>query len=522
MWRVKPRVMPGQTPRTVPGATVGPRVTGRRGARRALARLLVAAVVVALVGACGSKVDDLRNSGDVQGIVTILETDPAAQTRADAAAALADLGATGGPNSRAAAEAVEHLSAALSDESATVRTAAAAGLGGQQLDTAAVPLFIALDDEVAEVGEAADQAITKLLGELQPAAVAKLLIDALDHDRPAVRTAAARWLGSTGSATELTALLGALADADPGVKRAAGEAVTAVLARARPADAAAVLAAALRDVSPTVREAAAIALAKVGTEPTLMELVRTMSDSDAAVRTAAEESLATILRRMSAEVAVAAMLDIVGSAEDPDREPAAAAFETLLLGLGPSRAAAAITAAEAGDSWLAVALEVPVSRLASETRRLGIQLEPLDEIVAAAARARSGKAVPGSHRYALSKLFHPAVVFSSSGLPTETDRWAPTAMRFLELVVTEKTTWKRIQVCRYYGPDISRYRAYSTVRVISAATGKVVASRTFAGSAPRRCRQTEPYSLTRLDGGDPPLASAVTWLNSLIHPPAAP
>jgi hypothetical protein len=127
--------------------------------------------------------------------------------------------------------------------------------------------------------------------------------------------------------------------------------------------------------------------------------------------------------------------------------------------------------------------------------------------------------VPGSAPYAASGAYHPAIVLAPRLFSSAPGSWDATALRFLQLVVIEKDGWKQLQVCRYYGPDITRYSEVVTLQVISAFTGKVVATRAFTGPAPRACAKQEPYDLTRLEGDAPDLGPAVTWLESLIHPP---
>ena len=350
---------------------------------------------------------------------------------------------------------MDHLAVALTDAEATVRAAAAGGLGGLGLELAALPLLTALDDEAAEVRQAAQRGLATLLDDLDDQVATGVLVDALDHQSATVRAAAAEGLGG------------------------------------------------------------------VGLETAVLPLLLRVDDPAAEAKDAAAKGLTALLARLPDGTAVAALFNAKKNDAPSVQKGADAALRTYLAGIGAERAVAAVVAVKAGDAWLAVALGVPQARIAAETRRLGIQLEPLETILAKAAAARKGKPVAGARRYAASAAFHPAVLLAVSKFPAATtDRWSPTALRFLELVVIEQITWKKLQVCPYYGPDITRYQAVSSVRVISAVTGKVVAQRTYKGSAPRACRKTEAYSLRVLRGSTPSLTPAITWLKSLIHPPA--
>jgi HEAT repeat protein len=482
-----------------------------------VARVLTFVVTVALVAGCTSNAQDLRAKGDTQGLVDRVTSGATAQERAEAATALGQLAADQGAGSSAAAEARDHLTRALDDSEPTVRAAAVFGLGGLGVEAVLPPILEALEDDSSQVQQAAEQALSTLLDGLDAKTAIHALVDLLDHESPTVRSAAVTSLGDKGDGTAIVPLLEALDDADSDVRSASSDAVSAILERTTPADAATVLADALSHDSETVRAAAAGHLGAVGTEAAITPLLETLGDSDSDVRSSATAALTDVLGRLPDPTAVGALLDATGSPDQAVATAAAATLRETLATLGPERAVQALATAESGDAWFAEALGVPVSRIAAETRLLGIQLDPIGSIEDAATAARSGRPVVGAHRYAATSAYHPAILFTSSLDGRES--WTPTALRFLELVVTEKASWQRIQVCRYYGPDISRYRKVITFRMYSAFTGKVVATRAYKGPSPRACRQTEPYDLTRLEGGEPSVGGAYAWLDSLIHPP---
>lgn len=487
----------------------------------------VVAVVFALVVGCSPTVqpapsgggDTQPTTGELQAIIAVLTSDAAVQARVDAATMLGRLGAAGGPTSPAAAEAVDHLSAALSDKEKSVRAAAARGLGGLSLAPGATRLLSALDDEAAEVRQAAQEGLDRLLGDLDDQTATGVLVDALDNGSATIRAAAVKGLGSVGNAPVVVPVLRLLDDTAVPVKDAASAAYLALAGRLPAAEVANALLGALDGESTAVRAAAASGLGGVGQETAVVPLLRLLDDPAVPVKDAAATGMAKLLPRLADTTAFETLLAATKGESAAVAKRAAAALRTYLAGLGPQRASEIVIAASAGDAWLAVGLGVPAARLAAETRRLGMQLEPLDGIVTAAAVAQSGRRVPGAHKYVASSAFHPAVVFGDDLAGAAADQWTPTALRFLEVVVTERVTWQRIQVCRYYGPDITRYRAVMTVKVISATTGKVVTTRAFKGADPRKCRQQEAYDLTELRGATPRVTPAITWLAAIIRPP---
>ena len=440
------------------------------------------AIALLLLTACGPDIDSLRAEGDVQGLIEAL-SDDSAEIRADAARALGQLSASG------ASEAVDPLLGALADDDADVRAAAAQALGRIGDETAIVPLLRAMDDDAAVVREDAEFAFTTLLSHSHSRAAAAELVDALGDESATVRAAAA----------ETLALLGP--EVGP------------------------VLVDALTHENPFVRSAAADALGDVGDPSAVVPLLQASTDDSADVRDTAQRALADLLNLLSDFDSVSAL---VTALEDPDPAVADAADSALteyLARIGPERSLPALSQAGASDAWLALALGVPEEQLAAETRRRGIQLEPLDVIESTVAVVRDGTPVPAAHPYQASAAFHPAVVLESEpdsgeASPWQASReaWAPSAVRFVELVVIEEIVWEELEVCLYNGPSITRSRPHQTIRVVSAIDAQLVAEQTYTGSDPRLCQETEAYNLTELRG-DVDLSAAIPWLESLINPP---
>jgi uncharacterized protein YjbI with pentapeptide repeats len=185
------------------------------------------------------------------------------------------------------------------------------------------------------------------------------------------------------------------------------------------------------------------------------------------------------------------------------------------------------------DADLAAAFGVPARSLAGATARRGVVLDRFEDIVHAVAPARSGRPVRGVHSYRPSRDFHPAIILDATGETTPSwassfqSQWAPTATRYAELVVvTQPETRESVEVCQYTflgapASPITRYIVSTTVRVLSAHDGQVVAQRTFRGGNPRACGATESISVTEIEGSAPDLAGqARPWLARLVNPPA--
>jgi HEAT repeat protein len=380
-------------------------------------------------------------------------------------------------------------------------------------------LLLTLDDDVTSVRDAVEAALGQVVRGVDPAAAADELIVALEHGSATVRAAAAGMLGELGQTEALVPLLLQLDDDDAGVREASERAVPALIAALSRREAATILVEAIDHDSTAIRVTAARALGDLGQRIGVPPLLGLHADPDAQVREEAAGALATLIDALPAGGVVHELYDHLGDNRAEVADAADAALRTLLSTLGPEQAVEAIQAVDSSDAWLAVALDVNEAELATRTRELGIQLEPLEDIRRAAAPAADGSAVSGTRPYEASDGFHPAIVLGSAPW-SQTELWAPTALRFLELVVTiDDIDWRVIEVCAYDGPDITRYQGRQTVRVRSAADGRQIAERTFEGTNPRACRQQEPWSLVELFGDAPDVGAAATWLGSIINPP---
>ncbi|MBM4320175.1 MAG: HEAT repeat domain-containing protein, partial [Deltaproteobacteria bacterium] len=202
--------------------------------------------------------------------------EPDGALRAGAAAAL-------GRSEALPPAAVDGLLAALADPVAPVRAAAARALGQQNVLGALPPLLERLADDDAAVGEAAVEA----LGQLGRKASAGL-VQALGHDRAAVRRGAALALGRSGDKQAITALRQALGDDEISV-RLAGVAALLQLGGKRPVRP--LLEVLEGDAAAAVRAAAARALGRLGDAAVQTGLLAGMGDSYAEVRAACSEAL---------------------------------------------------------------------------------------------------------------------------------------------------------------------------------------------------------------------------------------
>lgn len=471
-----------------------------------------------LLTACSPDIDALRTEGDVQGLIDALDSDESAELRADAARALGELSAS---------EAVDPLVAALTDDEVAVREAAAEALARLGDAHALLPLLRATQDEAAAVQRAAETAFATLLDDVNSGQAAALLVNGLTDENETLRARAAQTLGTLGDDAAILPLLRA-ADHDlPEVRQFVESALVSLLTSVDRQAALAALEDALAEEDATVRVAAVEALGIVYDPAAILPLLQASGDESAEVRDAAQRVLANLVSELSEFDSVPPLVTALGDADPAVAGAADAALRELVATIGPERSLPALSAAGASDAWLALALGVPEEQLAAETRRLGIQLEPLEVIESTVAVVRDGTPVPGAHRYASSDAFHPAVVLQrmrefDETSPWELARvaWAPTAVRFVELIVIEdEIVWEELEVCLYNGPSITRYRAHQTVRVVSAIDAQVVAEQSYTGSDPRLCQATEPYDLTVLYGEAPDLSAAIPWLESLINPP---
>jgi Pentapeptide repeats (8 copies) len=189
-----------------------------------------------------------------------------------------------------------------------------------------------------------------------------------------------------------------------------------------------------------------------------------------------------------------------------------------------------------GDDFVA-AFSVPRTHLAGETARRGVVLQDYDEIVAAVVRVSYGQAAPEVQPYEVNSAFHPAIVIDSTlvpGIPSWVDtvreQWAPTAIRYAELVVVVIAGRQAVEVCDGYvdaatgapAAPVLRTAVTATVRVVSAHDAHVVGEQTFRGSEPRPCLANEAGTVTELVGNPPDVGVlARPWLDGIINAPAA-
>jgi hypothetical protein len=187
-----------------------------------------------------------------------------------------------------------------------------------------------------------------------------------------------------------------------------------------------------------------------------------------------------------------------------------------------------------GDDFMA-AFSVPRNQLAAETARRGVVLHDYDEIVEAVAPVHYGQAVPEVQPYEFSRAFHPAIVIDSTQVPgipswvdAVRDQWAPTAIRYAELVVVVTRGQQTLEVCDGYvdaatgapAAPITRVAVTAVVRVITAHDAQIVGERTFRGSEPRPCSDNEDHTVTELAGHPPDVgAQARPWLDGFINAP---
>lgn len=117
------------------------------------------------------------------------------------------------------------------------------------------------------------------------------------------------------------------------------------------------------------------------------------------------------------------------------------------------------------------------------------------------------------------RMWDPAIpTIRYSPLPTS---WRPASAEDTELVACVGRLEKYvIQTCTYRGgSDVTRYGYRRQVTLVTARTGEIIASETFAGEPPRSCRQTEERSVRTLKGSklvDPD--EVWGWLSEYVVP----
>jgi len=295
----------------------------------------------------------------------------------------------------------------------------------------------------------------------------------------------------------------------------------------------------LDDDEPTVRAAAADALGGLADLAALEPLLAASFDPDETVGDRTLAAIDELLWSVSEDAAVDALVSALDADDALVREAAEEDLELFLTALDPLTAAEAIVAADAGDDWLAVALDIDESELSTETWLLGLQLEPMDDIRHAVADVEDDDetAVTDAHPYEESDAFHPAVVVGGVSPWADSDAWAPTALRYLELVIlVDDVEWELQENCgTYYDVanqpvgEVTRHRSQQQVRVISAFDGALVAEQTVQGAEARACEDEEAWTgwdedegEKRIEGDLPDLVEDTTdWLESLINLPDA-
>lgn len=296
-----------------------------------------------------------------------------------------------------------------------------------------------------------------------------------------------------------------------------------------------VLAHSLGDPNPRVRVAAAQSLGVVGDERAVVPLLDASYDEEQEVADEALWAATDVLAAMPEAEAVELLFDAMADHQIDVADAAEEQLDYLLSQLDPVAAGEAVLAAEADDEWLATALGVGEGDLSVETKLLGLQIEALESIEAPAqALCDAGTPVAAARSYEESDGFHPAVVVGTNPWSADSATWAPTALRFLELVVhVEDVEWEQREVCPGYVSDddadsaeVIRERAEQTVRVLRASDGSVVEEQTFTGADPRACEDEEFFTdaevaegQKRLRGEAPDLAEALEWLEALVNPP---
>lgn len=482
---------------------------------------LCAAMAIALIllAGCTPDVESMQDKGDVPGLIDALGFKDDAQTRASAATALAQIDA---------AEVV-------------------------------VPLLRAHGDPDAKVRAAAKTALPHLLHTLGPAEVVVPLLKAQSNPDATVRAAAQSALPELlcqFTTWELVVpLLNAQSNPDAKVRAAAEGALLQLLDPrngVQPEDAVTALTVALRDEPKQLRVAADAGLRQYATNlggvfaiDAMASLLDVQADQDADVRAAATKALTAMLNRIhgqkdiarpTAEVdkhVVAQLIRDLGDLRTTVHNAAGAELRMYLSSIGTDRAAAAIAAAKVGDTWRAAPAGPGRELLVSGGR----QRDEGSSIYRAIHVARGAlMPIAGARSYEPSAGFHPALTLVLAGSAVDRDadpflgaqdRWAPTALLFLELIViVDNVTQEELGVCSGRVdskgapvPDIMRYQLFRTVRVVFARTGKLFEKRTFKGSSRNVSYTAEnPYRPIYI-GMAPDLTQAIPWLESLIHPP---
>ena len=183
------------------------------------------------------------------------------------------------------------------------------------------------------------------------------------------------------------------------------------------------------------------------------------------------------------------------------------------------------------DEALASAAGVGPAQLAAVTTQKQIRLEERDAILNTLKAACTGVGVRGTHVFLDDKQLRTLVVLDAQGnrsdpwgdIPVR-NKWEPMALRFTELVACIEPDGRHsVQTCGYSGgPAITRYQHRAHVRVVVAASGRILAEDTLQGSVPDECPTTARVSKTTIDGSNVTRADVTRWLSEKIKPTSSP
>lgn len=492
--------VPGLPPPTAPTPYAPPPGARTQGNKRRLT-LVVAAVAVAvvLIGAglvlvpklTAPNVESLRAAGDVPGLLSALVYKDDPQIRANAAVALGALGAP---------EALIPLLSAQADADpavvAAAKTAPLALLGSLPDDQAAAALLAAITTEASPVGGAggvAEQTLTQHHAQIGVPRALKSMLVVQSHPQLAVSADAlvrALILLETYSDSQAVTTLIELAEVNSGAW------------------------------SEGALDTLRAYLSTIGNNRGLSALFVVQADPRAQVSAGAEEAVSALLAAGTDENVVTTLAELTKDGTQNVSKRATARLTDFLVDVGVKRAVKAVLTAEAGDSWLAIALHVKRSQLSAETRRRNIQLDALDWIETKAAGVPKGKRVEGAPGYTASSGFHPVIVIRKDNPDYSWKAGAPTALRFLELVAAVSDSRKVVQVCPYESNvKVTRYRRVVTVKLYSVKNAKLITTTTLPGGTPSRCKSSvwaSPGDRLEIEGSTPNIKP---WLDSRVHAP---
>jgi uncharacterized protein YjbI with pentapeptide repeats len=199
------------------------------------------------------------------------------------------------------------------------------------------------------------------------------------------------------------------------------------------------------------------------------------------------------------------------------------------------------TGATLRDAWLtgivglegpqlAAALGTTEDQIPEALLRANVRFETPERMATESAVARDGLPVPFAAGYQPGPGYHPAVVLDADS--DQIADWADAlgvspGLSFTELVVVPAEEERVLQVCEYWlesgvpALPITRLDHVTTVTIVDAATGDIVAMQEFVGSEPRACLAEMPASLqgSRFVGDPAPTSEIVTWVNGFVNAP---